>query len=491
MGLTLSDKVARTFRAYDVRGLYGDVLDLEVARHLGYGIARYLRPEETDAPVRLEPIAVCRDVRLSSPALAEALIEGLTDAGIDVIDLGEGPTPLLYYAAKRAPVAGGVMVTGSHNPPQQNGFKVWLGGGNVFGDGLAEIGRLALLGRPEAPPLSGSVETADMAEEYTAEILKSVRKGLRSPRPLKIAVDCGNGTAGPHVVPLLGTLGCQVSAIFTEPDGNFPNHHPDPTVPAYLADLREAVIANGCELGVAFDGDSDRLGALDGSGEVIFADRLLYLFGREVAQATPGAEVIGDVKCSDVVFKGLSDAGANAVMSRTGHSFIKQRMRDDGAALAGEMSGHFFFADRYLGYDDAIYAACRLAALLMNAGQSLDEALAALPDTASTPELRLACGEDEKQPVLDALEKIVDAELDPEGARGGPRWISKIDGLRLSFDDGWCLIRASNTEAILVLRFEGLDGAALARIEEFFRSRLAKAAPQLEGPLSELLEVCV
>lgn len=489
MGLTLPEKIARTFRAYDVRGVYAEVLDLEVARCLGYGIARYL----TDT----RPIAVCRDVRLSSPDLAAALIQGLVESGIDVIDLGEGPTPLLYFAAKRLDVAGGVMVTGSHNPPEQNGFKVWLGGGNVFGETLGEIGELALAGRPEtASP--GSVTSMDLSADYRSEILDSVRKGLTSARPLKIAVDCGNGTAGPHVVELLEALGCEVFALFTEPDGRFPNHHPDPTVPEYLKDLCETVRVKGCELGVAFDGDSDRLGAVDASGDIVFADRLLYLFGREVAAATPGAEVIGDVKCSDVVFDGLREAGANAVMSRTGHSFIKQRMKDDGAALAGEMSGHFFFADRYLGYDDAIYAACRLAVLLMNEGCSLGDALAVLPETASTPEIRLECAEEDKKPVLSSLEAVLDAALAAGAAAGesapgaaGIRLIDKTDGLRVSFDDGWCLVRQSNTEAILVLRFEGLNESALERIERFFLAQMKEAAPDLAGPLSGLLEVHV
>jgi len=507
VGLALAEKIAKTFRAYDVRGVYGEVLDLEVARHLGYGIARWIGGHHTPT------IAVCRDVRLSSPELAAALIDGLVESGVDVIDLGEGPTPLLYFAAKTLDVAGGVMVTGSHNPPEQNGFKVWLGGGNVFGDALAEIGELALMGAPGSersagrgsggPPKRGSVRALDLGAEYRRQVLESAREGLVEPRPLKIAVDCGNGTAGPYVVELLEALGCEVHALFVEPDGSFPNHHPDPTVPDYLHNLRDTVIANDCELGIGFDGDADRLGAVDAKGDIVFADRLLYLFGKEVAAATPDAEVIGDVKCSDVVFDGLREAGADAVMSRTGHSFIKQRMKDDGAALAGEMSGHFFFADRYFGYDDAVYAACRLAVLLMNDGKSLSEALAQLPETASTPEIRLECAEQDKGPVLARLERVFDDALAdhlPTAARDVPadreagghiRLIDKTDGLRVSFDDGWCLIRPSNTEAILVLRFEGLDESALGRIERLFLSRLAEAAPELEAPLSELLEVCV
>lgn len=483
--MTLADKIARTFRAYDVRGTYGQELDEEIARSLGWGIARYLARDGQRGA-----IAVCRDVRLSSPVLAGALTDGLTESGLDVLDLGQGPTPLLYYAAKTADVAGGVMVTGSHNPPEQNGFKVWLGTGNVFGDVLAEIGALALEGRPEVDG-AGSVTTQDLSTAYRAEVLRSVGALAEQHRSLRIAVDCGNGTAGPLVVPLLEALGCEVIALFAQPDGAFPNHHPDPTVPAYLADLRDAVRSHQCNLGVAFDGDADRLGALDESGEIVFADRLLYLFGKEVAKNRPGAKVIGDVKCSDVVFRGLAEAGADAIMSRTGHSFIKRRIRDEQAALAGEMSGHFFFADRYLGYDDAIYAACRLAALLAHRGQSLAEALVELPATHSTPELRLPCPDDRKQAVLGALEATVDARADACAADDGPRRIDKTDGLRLSFDDGWCLVRASNTEAILVLRFDGETDQALARIEEFFTDCLAEAAPHLVAPLGGLLEVRV
>lgn len=493
MGLTLEERVARTFRAYDVRGVYEDDLDRKVARHVGYGVSRYLRHDRADGEARLGPIAVCRDVRHSSEPLAKSLIKGLNRGGVDVLDLGEGPTPLLYYACKQPGVVGGVMVTGSHNPPEQNGFKVWLGGGNVFGEDLARIGELGLLGRPKDVETEGVVEERDLSGEYAAEVFASAREGLTSERPLKIAVDCGNGTAGPYIVKLLRELGCSPMAICADPDGNFPNHHPDPTVPAYLEDLAGLVVASGCELGIAFDGDSDRLGALDGKGQIVYADRLLYLFGREVAQVKPGSKVIGDVKCSDVVFEGLAEAGAEVIMSRTGHSFIKQRMKDEDAALAGEMSGHFFFADRYLGYDDAIYAACRLAVLLMNSGESLAEALSALRATASTPELRLACAEDEKEPALAALGKILEEELRDAGGSGRTpislRRVDRTDGLRLSFDDGWCLVRASNTEAILVLRFEGLDEKALKRIEEFFSSRFKEAVPELYEPLLELLGV--
>ncbi|RJQ52966.1 MAG: phosphomannomutase/phosphoglucomutase [Actinobacteria bacterium] len=486
MGLKLEEKIANTFRAYDIRGVYGVDLDEELAVHLGYGIARALPAEKATDPSRMQ-VAVCRDCRTSGPALADALIEGLTDGGISVLDIGEGPTPLLYYACKTAGVAGGVMITASHNPPDQNGFKVWLGEGNVFGDGLAQIGRLGLEGVPEAAR-TGSVRKADLSGRYMDAVFESV--GAPSPsRPYRVGVDCGNGVAGPLIVPLLERMGCEVTQVYCEPDGTFPNHHPDPTVPANLADLAGEVRRCGCEVGLAFDADVDRLGALESDGRMVIPDQLLYLFGREVARERPGAKIIGDVKCSDAVFEMLARDGAEPIMSRTGHSFIKRRIKDEGAALAGEMSGHFFFADRYLGYDDAIYAACRLVALLIEKDCSLDEALAGFPKTASTPELRLPCPEERKAPVLEALEKAIDSDAD--AGRHGLRGVSKIDGLRPSFEDGWCLVRSSHTGPILVLRFEGMDEGALERIERFFCAKVAEAAPELSQSLSQLLEVCV
>ena len=435
------------FRQYDIRGTIGVDLTADAARAIGLAAGSEARKRLGRAPT----LAVGRDNRPSGEELSAALIEGLAATGASVLSVGLVPTPTLYFAIHHLKADGGVQVTGSHNPPEFNGFKMVLEGLPFAGEDIQALRRRIEAGRFASG--RGGVRSETVIDAYRAEILKRIG---RLPRRVKVVVDCGNGTGSIVAPDLLEDLGAEVVRLFCESDGRFPNHHPDPTVLKNLVDLQDRVRADRTELGIAFDGDADRIGAVDEHGTVLFGDQLLVLYGRDVVKRLgPGKEVIFDVKCSDVLAEALERAGARPTMWMTGHSFIKKKMKETGAVLAGEMSGHMFFGPPdYLGFDDAMYAAARLLRIVADARAPVSSLLADLPKPVSTPEIRVDCPEDRKGPAVAAAAKYFGARYPTV----------TIDGVRWRAPDGWGLIRQSNTQPILVLRFEARDAAALERI---------------------------
>jgi phosphomannomutase/phosphoglucomutase len=450
------------FRAYDIRGVVGDTLSEDIAMLIGQAIGSEIRERG------LGEVVVARDGRLSGPALSDALIQGLRLSGCDVIDIGAAPTPLLYFATYHLNTGSGVMVTGSHNPPDYNGFKIVIGGETIAEQGIQDLyARIAENRLLEDSP--GGVQQIDVADAYIERITSDLQLEL----PLKVVVDAGNGIAGAIAPRLLEEIGCEVTPLHCEVDGTFPNHHPDPSVPANLQDLIIAVRQLGADIGVAFDGDGDRLGVVTPAGEIIYPDRLLMLFARDVLTRNPGATVIYDVKCTGKLAPDVLSHGGSPVMWKTGHSLIKRRMRELKAALAGEMSGHFFFQERWYGFDDGLYSACRLLEILASSGLDADDLFAEIPKGVSTPELKLEMVEGEHYRYI---QRFVD-KATLEGAR-----LTTIDGLRADWEDGWGLVRASNTTPSLVLRFDADDEHALERIKGVFRTQMLKLDPSLKLP---------
>jgi phosphomannomutase len=450
---------ASIFKAYDIRGIVGKTVDESFAEHLG-------RAFGTEAlKLGEKAVAVGRDGRLSGPSLAAALTRGLASTGINVIDVGAVTTPMLYYvAATRASIGctSGIQITGSHNPKDYNGFKMVLGGRAIYGDDIQGLRR-----RIEAEDYAsgqGVVTTFDLLPEYSARILSDCRLA----RPMKIVVDSGNGIPGASAPGILRDLGCEVIELYSEVDGDFPNHHPDPSKPENLADLIRTVQETGAELGLAFDGDGDRLGVITRDGQNIFPDRQLMLYAADILERHPGATVIYDVKCSQRLGPWIREAGGTPLMWRTGHSLIKAKMKEIGAPIAGEMSGHIFFGERWYAFDDATYTAARLLEILSRSADP-SAVLNALPTSHSTPELNVACAEGEPPKVVERLKA--------EATFPGAREIITIDGLRAEYDDGFGLIRSSNTTPVLVLRFEGQTPEALHRIERDFMAALLKVKP--------------
>src|SRR5437867_646849 len=435
------------FREYDIRGTVGNQLTAEVARAIGQAVAT-LGWERLGRAPRL---AVGRDNRPSGPALAHGLSSGIEAVGGLALDVGELPTPALYFATHVLNVDGGVQVTGSHNPPEFNGFKLVLGGEAVYGTAIQGLRRLIEDDRTRGRAGGSRGSDASVLERYRAAI---VQRNGPLPRRIKVVVDCGNGVASLVAVDTLRELGAEVVPLFCTSDGTFPNHHPDPTVLENLHDLQAAVRREGAELGIAFDGDGDRIGAVDEQGRPVFGDLLLVLLGRDLARRSgPGHAVIFDVKCSEVLPQELERIGLEPVMWKTGHSLIKQRMKELHAPLAGEMSGHMFFAGDWYGFDDALFAAARLLRYLAEQGGPLSRLLADLPQTVSTPELRVDCPDERKFAIVQRA-----------AAHFAARYpVTPLDGVRISFAEGWGLLRASNTQPVLVLRFEATSEAALAR----------------------------
>ncbi len=452
---------ASIFKAYDVRG----IVDKTLTEDAVYWIGRALGAE---AEARGEQhIYVARDGRLSGPKLIAALTRGLTKAGRDVTDLGMVPTPVLYYAAYELGSGSGIMITGSHNPPEYNGLKMVLGSNTLSGPDIQQLRK-----RIESGTLSegsGSVDKADVVTQYIERITGDIKLA----KPMKVIIDCGNGVAGVVAPPLLRALGCEVSELFCDVDGNFPNHHPDPSKPENLADLKQALAEQQADIGLAFDGDGDRLGVLTPTGNVIWADRQMMLYAQDVLSRNPGAEIIYDIKCTTNLHKIIEQAGGKATMWKTGHSFVKAKLKESGAQLAGEMSGHIFFKERWYGFDDATYTASRLLEILSKDGRTADDIFNALPDSVNTPELNMNTAEGENHPLV---EKLVAAADFPNAK------ITTIDGLRVDFDDGFGLVRASNTTPCLVFRFEAVNEEALARIQEDFRTLVTTQVPEAKLP---------
>lgn len=446
------------FRKYDIRGNAAQDLTDPAVHALGRAYGSAIRERGGRS------VALGRDCRLSGPRIHAAFGAGVRAAGVDVIDIGMVPTPVLYFALHHLPVDGGVIITGSHNPPAWNGFKLCAGTGSVYGPAIDDLHQRIVDERYTTG--SGGLRSADVIDAYCSYITRTVRLGAR---PITVVVDAGNGTGG-IAAPLYRALGATVIDLFCDADGTFPNHHPDPTVEANLVDLRAAVATHGCDLGIAFDGDSDRIGAIDGTGEIIWGDQLLLFFARELLKTRPGARIVGEVKCSKVLYDGIRAAGGTPEMWKVGHSLIKARMKATGAPLAGEMSGHLFFGDRYFGYDDAIYAGARLMALLSQSDVSLAAMRAALPPTVTTPELRVACPDAVKFDVARRAAEHFSALYRA----------SDIDGVRIEFEHGWGLVRPSNTQPVLVMRFEADTPARLAEYRAVVEDWLRATAPEVD-----------
>ena len=447
------------FRAYDIRGVVGETLSVEVAERIGQAIGTVLEQEG------LTDIVVGRDGRLSGPELSAGLIEGLRKAGRNVIDIGMAPTPVAYFAAYHLRTGSSVAVTGSHNPPDYNGFKIVVGGQTLSGDAITDLYTRISENRLHQAATPGTLQQREVDADYVQRIADDVQMD----RPLKVVVDAGNGVAGDIAPRLLEAIGAEVIPLYCEVDGTFPNHHPDPSEPHNLEDLIQTVKRFDADLGLAFDGDGDRLGVVTKEGEIIFPDRLLMLFAADVLERNPGALVIYDVKCTGKLQGWILSHGGTPLMWQTGHSLIKAKMRETGAELAGEMSGHFFFQERWYGFDDGLYSAARLLEILAARPETPSEVLGALPNALSTPEIKV--------PVAGSPHEIVArfvASTQFEGAR-----LTTIDGLRADWEDGWGLVRASNTTPILVLRFEADNKEALARIKDDFRTHLQKVAPEV------------
>ena len=442
------------FREYDIRGTVGRDLTDRTVSALARAMGTYLR--QTGA----QTVSLAGDNRLSSDGFRRILADGLARSGLDVTDFGVIPTPVFYFTLFERKMDGGVMITGSHNPPEFNGFKVASGSSTIYGEEIQRISHIAARG--DFIGGSGSVRMSDVRTDYIEEL----RRRIRIDRRLDVAVDCGNGTAAIVVEDLFRGLGINARLLFAEPDGRYPNHHPDPTVPSNLKALVGAVKEGGLEAGVAYDGDADRIGVVDETGDIVWGDRLLIVFARDILSRQPGARIIFEVKCSQALPEAVEKAGGVPVMWKTGHSLIKGKMKEEGAALAGEMSGHIFFADRYYGYDDAIYASLRLFEILGRARSGMSGLLSDVPRYFTTPEIRVACPDRLKFEIVDRLR---------ESLRKNHRIID-IDGVRVVYPDGWGLVRASNTQPVLVLRFEAATERRLKEIRDEVVESLVQAA---------------
>jgi phosphomannomutase/phosphoglucomutase len=447
------------FREYDIRGIADHELLTPDAEKLGQGLATYV--------IRHSGSRICLgcDCRLSGNRLHDAVLKGMTAAGAKVLDLGTVPTPVLYYAVTHFQADGGIMVTGSHNPPEYNGFKTVCGTGTLHGKAIQDVYRL--ISDEDLDSGKGSVEKVDAVTPYVEEIAGQ----FDFKRKIKVVVDAGNGTAGPVAHAVLSRLNVEAIELFFEMDGNFPNHHPDPTVLKNLDHLRKTVKEQKADLGIAFDGDGDRLGAVDERGRVIYGDMLLLICAREILARKPGSTFIGEVKCSQVMYDKIRELGGHAIMYKTGHSLIKAKMKQEHAELAGEMSGHMFFADRYYGYDDAIYAACRLLEIVSNSNAPLSAQLKDIPKLVSTPELRSDCPDEAKFQIIAKVADIMRRD----------RPIVEVDGVRVPFENGWGLVRASNTQPVLVMRFEATSEELLKQYQKQVEDVVERAKKEVKG----------
>jgi phosphomannomutase/phosphoglucomutase len=450
------------FKAYDIRGIVDKTLTEEAAERIGRGLAAMGKARNVSRFV------LGRDGRLSGPRLSRALAKGLNAAGADVIDIGVVATPMVYFATHLFDTGSGVMVTGSHNPPEYNGLKMMVAGDTLAAEAIQDLRRIVEKG--EFPSGKGRYETADVSGPYLDRIASDVKLA----RPMTIAVDCGNGSPGAFAPKLYRRLGCEVIELFCEVDGTFPNHHPDPSKPENLKELISELSRTDAEVGLAFDGDGDRLGVVTKGGKIIYPDRQLMLFAQDVLSRNPGAEIIFDVKCTRNLFPWIRKHGGKPLLWKTGHSLIKSKLKETGAPLAGEMSGHIFFKDRWYGFDDGMYAGARMLELLSK-GDNPSRVLESLPDSISTPEINVALErEGENHKLIASLQKSARFE--------GATDVNTIDGLRVEYPDGFGLMRASNTTPVIVLRFEADSDAALARIQAEFKKVLLGAKPDARVP---------
>lgn len=440
------------FREYDIRGIVDkDLTDEEVVL-IGKGFGTYLRSENRSR------VSVGRDCRLSSEHYRDLVIEGLLAAGCDVVDIGVCPTPVFYFSIRQLKREGGIMVTASHNPPEYNGFKLCRGYDTLFGEQIQKLRQIIEHGNFAEG--HGSTETADVIAPYKEFLVDNIKLD----KALRVGIDAGNGTAGVVAVPIIRNLGCEVFDLYCDMDGNFPNHEPDPTVLKNMQDLIKLVREKGLDIGIGFDGDGDRIGVIDEKGDIIWGDQLMIMYTRDILSRKPGATFISEVKCSQTLYDDIEKHGGRAIMWKTGHSLIKQQMKEVKAELAGEMSGHMFFADRYFGYDDAVYASCRLLEILAATGKTITQLLSDVPKTHTTPEIRVPCPDDRKFQVVQDVTEYFRQRYD----------IIDIDGVRILLEDGWGLVRASNTQPVLVLRFEALSQTRLSEIQSMVESVLTE-----------------
>ncbi len=449
----------KVFREYDIRGIVGTEIPYEDVPILGKAFGTYVSRQGK------RKIVVGRDCRLSSEKFRDLLVEGLLDAGMDVVDVGVCPTPVFYFAIRHLGREGGIMITASHNPPEYNGFKICIGPDTISGEEILKIKKV--MDEGDFVKAKGSYSQHDIIKPYQDFVVNNIQMGSRR---LRIAVDAGNATGGPVAIPIFQRLGCEVFPLYCEMDGTFPNHEPDPTVMENLKDLIAIVKKEKLDIGIAYDGDCDRIGVVDQQGNPIYGDKLLIIFAREILSRKPGATIVAEVKCSKVLFDDIAKRGGNPVMWKTGHSLIKAKMKEVNAELAGEMSGHMFFKDRYFGFDDGIYASCRLVEILSKTDANISDLLSDLPPTYNTPEIRVDCPDEIKFEVV----KKVQEYLRKKGYN-----IIDIDGARVVFEDGWGLVRASNTQPVLVLRYEAESPERLEEIRNIVKSFIEKAKKDL------------
>ena len=447
------------FKAYDIRGVVNETLTPEVVELIGKAFGSEARKKSH------QTVVIAMDGRLSSPKIAEALSKGLMSTGCDVIDIGMVPTPVLYFATHLLKTGTGIMITGSHNPPQYNGLKMVLAGHTLHGETIQEL--LQRIQREDFQTGSGEYQQQDVSEDY----LNTICADIKLARPLRIAVDCGNGVAGELAPELFKRMGCEVVELFSEIDGSFPNHHPDPSKLENLVDLEKAIDEFHVDLGLAFDGDGDRVGIIDNKKKIIWPDRQMMLYAEDVLSRNPGAQIIFDIKSSNNLGKEIEKMGGKPLMWKSGHSLIKAKMKETGALLAGEMSGHIFFKERWYGFDDGLYSAARMLEILSKKAPSADQVFAELPDSFNTPELQIQFAEGEHYQFMDKLKAVADF---------GEADISTIDGMRVNYDFGWGLIRASNTTPCLVLRFEADSEDGLRKVQEKFRQQILNVDDSLQ-----------
>ncbi len=440
------------FREYDIRGRVDDDLTVEVAEAIGRAYGTMVRRQGG------QKVVCGRDGRLSGPKLQQALIRGILATGVDVVNIGVTPTPVMYFSLFHLPdLDGGIQVTGSHNPPEFNGFKICVGKETIYGPKIQEL--RTLIEKEDFESGSGQETSYDILPDYK----KFLSENIKISRPLKVVLDCGNGVTALTAPEAFARQGAEVTSLYCEVDGTFPNHFPDPVVEENLRDLRQKVREVGADFGVGYDGDGDRIGVVDDQGNILWGDQLLIIFARDILKKHPGAVIIGEVKCSQVMYDEIARLGGKPIMWKTGHSLIKKKMKEEKALLAGEMSGHIFFADRYFGFDDAVYASLRLAEIVARENVPLSEMLKDLPRMVSTPEIRVPCPDEKKFEIVAKLTE----KLKKEGFK-----VIDIDGARVIFEDGWGLVRASNTQPVLVLRFEARDEKRLAEIRQLIEEKL-------------------
>jgi len=441
----------KIFREYDVRGVVGEDYDEDFARKLGRGFARMLKDHGGSRA------SLGRDCRLSSPDLSRAVMQGMTESGIEVWDIGVATTPMVYFSLFNLEVDGGIQVSGSHNPPDQNGFKISIGKETIYGSDIQKLREI--IEKEEFPEGEAKMVEKPVRDMY----IDWMSKNLKIEKPLKVVIDGGNGTAGPVAAPILKNLGCEVHELYTEMDGRFPNHHPDPTVEENLRELIAMVKKTGAHVGIGYDGDADRIGVVDDEGGIVWGDMLLMFLARAVLEEVPGAAIVGEVKCSHLLFDDIEKHGGRAIMWKAGHSLIKAKLKEEDGALGGEMSGHIFYKHRFFGFDDAVYAGCRLLELLSRSGRKLSDMMKEIPKTFNTPEIRIESSDERKFDIVKEASEYFKSQ--------GHETID-VDGVRLVFPDGWGLVRASNTQPMLVMRFEAESEERLNEIRSIVENKI-------------------